>query len=202
MEPAAAVSPAARARGRGPPFGAAVCAPACGTGGSGGLDRALLHEQLGRHLGVGAAGRQEPQHLQLPLGQRLDHSVRCGPAPGHRRRRAGCHRPATRRPPAHARPAPPRPGRPERAGRLAFVDEGSDDALRLGQGDRRRQRPERRLPVALGRRAAPAGSAPEPQPAHSLPLGQPPGGLQVPFGCRSRAASPVARPWTTRTAPA
>ena len=37
-----------------------------------GLDRALLHEQLGRDPGVAASGRQQPWDLQLPLGQRLD----------------------------------------------------------------------------------------------------------------------------------
>jgi len=44
-----------------------------------GLDRALLHEQLSRHLGVGAPGRQQPQHFQLPLGQRLDEPGPVGP---------------------------------------------------------------------------------------------------------------------------
>jgi hypothetical protein len=77
-KPAAQVSPATAGRGRGPLPGCGCGRRACGTGGSGGLDRARFHEQLRRHVGVGVSRGEQPQHVQLPLGQRLDEPVRCG----------------------------------------------------------------------------------------------------------------------------
>src|SRR6185295_19453885 len=63
-------------------------------------------------------------------------------------------------------PYGPAQGGQERGHGLTLIEERLDHALRLGLGDRRRQRPERRLTVAQGvGEQRPKDQDPEPQPA-------------------------------------